>query len=89
MANRLKVGGEQDGQETMLGEDNVVELCRMGVAGLRTIIRPDTTRVAEAFDDLMATVKVGLLGAEVPLTSMGSWKRLLGTLQAILMRTMA
>lgn len=50
-------GGQQ--QPTMsMGEEDVVQLCRLGIAGLRNIVRPDIARVAEAFNELMAAVKV-------------------------------
>lgn len=51
-------GGGQRQHTMRVGEEDVVQLCRLGVAGLRNIVRPDIARVAEAFDELMAAVEV-------------------------------
>lgn len=57
---RHDVDGEHRKKELkmIVSEDGVVELCKMGVIGVRKIVGPNTRRVAEAFDDLMSAVKV-------------------------------
>lgn len=42
-----------------VSEDDVTEMCRMGIGAVKTMIRPDTTRIGKCFDVMMDGVKVG------------------------------
>lgn len=44
-----------------VSEDDVTELCRMGIGAVKTMIRPDTTRIGKAFDAMLDRVKVGVI----------------------------
>lgn len=41
-----------------ISEADVIELCKLGLPRLKSMVRPDTNRVGEAFDDMMTAVKV-------------------------------
>lgn len=44
-----------------VSEDDVAELCRLGIGAVKTMIRPDTTRIGKAFDAMLDGVKVGVI----------------------------
>lgn len=39
-------------------ETDVSELCRLGLGRVRDLVRPDTSRIGQAFDTMMSRVKV-------------------------------
>lgn len=41
-----------------MSEADVIELCKLGLPRLKSMVRPDTNRVGEAFDNMMTAVKV-------------------------------
>lgn len=44
--------------QTTISEAELMELVRLGMDGLKDVVRPDTGRIGEAFDSMMAAVKV-------------------------------
>lgn len=52
--------GDQDDDTTApmaVSEKDLAELCRMDTWDIKSIIRPDTTRIGKAFDSMMEGVK--------------------------------
>lgn len=44
-----------------LSEEHVAELCKKEIWAVKSMIRPDTLRIATSFDNMMDAVKVRLV----------------------------